>query len=119
MKKFINTLLGAFLFLTTSGAHSQTTLKIQDYPGTGNLLVRVAQANGYCKAEGLNCELKTIAAAPLGLQTMLAGDIDIAFGPTEVAAAAGARKAPIKIIGAGFADPVFFLVAGAKTVLPY
>jgi NitT/TauT family transport system substrate-binding protein len=98
-------------------AQAETTLRIQDYPGTGNLLVRVAQANGYCKAEGLNCELKTIAAAPLGLQTMLSGDIDIAYGPTEVAAAALVRKAPIKIIGAGFTQPVFFLVAGAKVKL--
>jgi len=88
-------------------AQAETTLRIQDYPGTGNLLVRVAQANGYCKAEGLNCELKTIPAAPLGLQTMLSGDIDIAYGPTEVAAAALVRKAPIKIIGAGFTQPVF------------
>lgn len=118
LKTLINVLLIAFVFLAGSAANSQTTLKIQDYPGTGNLLVRVAQANGYCKAEGLNCELKTIAAAPLGLQTMLAGDIDIAYGPAEVAAAAGARKAPIKIIGAGFVDPVFFLVAGTKTELP-
>ena len=98
-------------------AQAETTLRIQDYPGTGNLLVRVAQANGYCKAEGLNCELKTIPAAPLGLQTMLSGDIDIAYGPTEVAAAALVRKAPIKIIGAGFTQPVFFLVAGAKVKL--
>jgi NitT/TauT family transport system substrate-binding protein len=48
---------------------------------------------------------------------MLAGDIDVAYGPTEVAAAALARKAPIKVVGAGFVEPVFFLVAGNNTVL--
>ena len=98
-------------------AQAQTTIRVQDYPGTGNMLVRVAQANGYCKDAGLNCELKTIPAAPLGLQTMLSGDIDVAYGPTEVAAAALVRKAPIKIIGAGFTQPVFFMVAGAKVTL--
>lgn len=103
--------------LGSGAAQAATTLKIQDYPGTGNLLVRVAQAKGFCAAQGLECELKTIPAAPLGLQTMLAGDIDIAYGPTEVAAASAARKAPIKVIAAGFVDPVFFLVAGAKTQL--
>jgi NitT/TauT family transport system substrate-binding protein len=110
--------LAISLALAACGAvQAETTLRIQDYPGTGNLLTRVAAANGYCKEEGLNCELKTIPAAPLGLQTMLAGDIDVAYGPTEVAAAAGAKKAPIKVIAAGFVDPVFFLVAGAKTQL--
>ena len=117
MNKFSLFVLTTLAAAGMATASAQTTLKIQDYPGTGNLLVRVAVAKGYCQEAGITCELKTIPAAPLGLQTMLAGDIDVAYGPTEVAAAALARKAPIKIIGAGFQDPVFFLVAGAKTEL--
>jgi NitT/TauT family transport system substrate-binding protein len=60
------------------------TLRIQDYPGLGNILVRVAAANGYCEKHGIKCELKSIPAAPLGIQTLLAGDIDVAYGPAEV-----------------------------------
>jgi len=117
VKKLTRFAVVASTLLLTQISFAETTVRIQDYPGTGNLLVRVADAKGFCKEAGLKCELKTIPAAPLGLQTMLAGDIDVAYGPTEVAAAALARKAPIKIIGAGFVDPVFFLIAGAKTQL--
>ena len=117
MKKLSRWLLAATAVVAAQAAQAESTVRVQDYPGTGNLLVRVAQAKGFCKEVGLNCELKVIAAAPLGLQTMLAGDIDVAYGPTEVAAAALARKAPVKVIGAGFVEPVFFLVAGNNTVL--
>ena len=98
-------------------AQAQTTVRFQDYPGTGNLLVRIAQAQGYCQQAGIRCDLRTIPAAPLGMQTMLSGDIDVFFGPTEVAAAAVARRAPVQIIGAGYVDPVFFVAAGPKTEL--
>lgn len=101
-----------------AAAQAQPVVRFQDYPGTGNLLVRVAQAQGFCEQAGIRCELRTIPAAPLGMQTMLSGDIEVAFGPTEVVAAALARKAPIKVVGAGFVDPVFFVAAGAKTELP-
>jgi NitT/TauT family transport system substrate-binding protein len=67
------------------------TLRIQDYPGLGNVMVRVAAANGYCEKNGIKCELKTIPAAPLGIQTLLAGDIDVAFGPAEVVIQAANR----------------------------
>lgn len=94
------------------------TLRIQDYPGIGNLLVRVAAANGYCEKNGVKCELKTIPAAPLGIQTLLAGDIDIAFGPAEVVIQAANKGADLKIIGNGARDSIFFLMAGAHTETP-
>ncbi len=94
------------------------TLRVQDYPGIGNLLVRVAAANGYCEKNGVKCELKTIPAAPLGIQTLLAGDIDIAFGPAEVVIQAANKGADLKIIGNGARDSIFFLMAGAHTETP-
>jgi len=109
--------MAAVATAAVSAAQAQPVVRFQDYPGTGNLLVRVAQAQGYCEQAGIRCELRTIPAAPLGMQTMLSGDIEVFFGPTEVVAAAVARKAPVQIIGAGFVDPVFFMVAGAKTEL--
>ncbi|MBJ7420805.1 MAG: ABC transporter substrate-binding protein, partial [Rhodoferax sp.] len=114
---FVRSTLGAIALTLSASAMAQSVVRFQDYPGTGNLLVRVAQEQGFCQQAGIRCELRTIPAAPLGMQTMLSGDIEVFFGPTEVAAAAVARKAPISIIAAGFVDPVFFMVAGVKTEL--
>jgi NitT/TauT family transport system substrate-binding protein len=114
---FLRSTLGAIALTLSASAMAQSVVRFQDYPGTGNLLVRVAQEQGFCQQAGIRCELRTIPAAPLGMQTMLSGDIEVFFGPTEVAAAAVARKAPISIIAAGFVDPVFFMAAGAKTEL--
>lgn len=116
-KLFKRCALALVALSAVAAAQAQPVVRFQDYPGTGNLLVRVAQAQGFCEQAGIRCELRTIPAAPLGMQTMLSGDIEVFFGPTEVAAAAVARKAPIKVIGAGFVDPVFFVAAGAKTEL--
>ena len=94
------------------------TLRIQDYPGLGNVLVRVAAANGYCEKNGLKCELKTIPAAPLGIQTLMAGDIDVAFGPAEVVIQAFNKGADLKIIGSGSRGNIFYLMAGAHIETP-
>lgn len=83
----IKTVLFALVTAAALSGHASAlvgTLRIQDYPGLGNFLVRVANANGLCEKHGLKCELRTIPQAPLGLQTMLAGDIDVAYGPPEV-----------------------------------
>jgi membrane protease subunit (stomatin/prohibitin family) len=41
--------------------------------------------------------LKTIPAAPLGLQTLLAGDLDVAFGPPEVVVQAANKGADLNV----------------------
>ncbi|MFX5960874.1 hypothetical protein ABTE72_19130, partial [Acinetobacter baumannii] len=74
-------LVSAFVFalLSTQAALAQTpTLRIQDYPGIGNFLVRVANARGLCEKHGIRCELRPIPQAPLALQTLLAGDLEVA-----------------------------------------
>ena len=97
---FVRTTLGAIALTLGASAMAQTqTLRIQDYPGLGNMIVRVAAANGYCEKNGLKCELKTIPAGPLGIQTLMAGDIDVAFGPSEVVIQAANKGADLKIIG--------------------
>lgn len=56
-------LVSAFVFalLSTQAALAQTpTLRIQDYPGIGNFLVRVANARGLCEKHGIRCELRPI-----------------------------------------------------------
>ena len=116
---FLRTALGAIALVWGASVVAQTeTLRIQDYPGLGNIMVRVAVANGYCDKNGIKCELKTIPAAPLGIQTLLAGDIDIAFGPAEVVIQAANKGADLKIIGNAARDNIFFLMAGAHIETP-
>ena len=116
---FLRATLGAVVLTLSASALAQTeTLRIQDYPGLGNMIVRVAAANGYCEKNGLKCELKTIPSGPLGIQTLMAGDIDIAFGPAEVVIQAANKGADLKIIGNAARDNIFFLMAGAHTETP-
>jgi NitT/TauT family transport system substrate-binding protein len=115
---FVRTTLGAIALTLGTSAMAQSVVRFQDYPGTGNMLVRVAIEQGFCQQAGIRCELRTIPAAPLGMQTMLAGDLEVFYGPTEVIAASAARKVPIKVIAAGFVEPVFFMAAAANTELP-
>ena len=103
-----------------SPSHAQptATLRIQDYPGLGNFLVRVANAKGLCEKHGVKCELRTIPQAPLALQTLLAGDLEVAFGPPEVMLQAINKGADLKVIGSGAREPTFFLMASAALETP-
>ena len=89
------------------GVLAQDTVRVQDYPGPGNRMLRVAIANGYCDKRGIKCEAKTIPAAPLAVQTMLAGDLGIAMAPPEVVIRAVNKGADLRIIGNGACNPVF------------
>lgn len=109
-------LVSAFVFalLSTQAALAQTpTLRIQDYPGIGNFLVRVANARGLCEKHGIRCELRPIPQAPLALQTLLAGDLEVAFTPPEVLLQAVNKGADLKVIGSGASAPTFFLMASS------
>lgn len=117
----IKTVLFALVTAAALSGHASAqvgTLRIQDYPGLGNFLVRVANANGLCEKQGLKCELRTIPQAPLGLQTMLAGDIDVAYGPPEVLIQAMNKGADLKVLGNGAREPVFFLMASSALDTP-
>lgn len=116
---FYKLLTSALFVLFAHHAMADTELiRVQDYPGLGNLMVRVAAAKGFCEKNGIKCELKTIPAAPLGIQTLLAGDIDVAFGPAEVVIQAASKGADLKVIGTATRDTIFFLMAGAQTETP-
>ncbi len=118
-RSFLRAALGTVALTLGMGAMAQTTtLRIQDYPGLGNVLTRVAAANGYCEKHGVKCDLKTIPAAPLGMQTLLAGDLDVYFGPAEVAIQAFNKGADLKIIGGITSETTFFLMAGAAMETP-
>src|SRR5690606_2022431 len=67
---------GAALLPTpTLAADAPPVVRFQDYPGHGNLLIRVARSKGWCQAAGITCELKPIPQAPLGVQALIGGSI--------------------------------------------
>lgn len=110
--------IASLAFVLAGPTLAQTTLRIQDFPGLGNFLVRVANANGYCEKHGVKCELRTIPTAPLGVQTLMSGELEVAFPPPEVAIQAVNKGANLKVIASGAIAPVFFLMAGAGLETP-
>lgn len=117
-KKLIALAIASVSALSTSAMAQSTVLRIQDYPGLGNFLVRVANANGLCAKHAITCELRSIPQAPLAMQTLLAGDLDVAFTPPEVLVQAVNKGAAVKVIGSGAREPTFFLMAGAGLDTP-
>lgn len=117
MSRFLASIAAAAatLVLCIAPAHAQgkgETVKFQDYPGLGNLLIKVAIAKGYCEKAGIKCELQSIPAAPLGVQAMLAKSIDSAFGPADVMNGAILRGAKMKMVAGGAVSNVLTLIAG-------
>lgn len=78
------------------------TIKINDAPGVGNMLIRVAISKGYCDQHGIKCELQTIPNAPLAAQALLAKNIDVATLPPEVQMSAMIKGAKIRAVAGSF-----------------
>jgi NitT/TauT family transport system substrate-binding protein len=101
--------------LVSTSAQAQgkgETLRLQDYPGTGNLLARVAIKKGYCEKAGIKCELQQIPSGPLGAQALLAKSIDVGFFPPEVQVGAIQKGAKIRAVVGGASSNVFIWIAG-------
>ncbi len=77
------------------------TVRIQDYPGIGNMLFRVAASKGYCEKHEITCELKIISSGPLGASALLSKSIDVGFFPAEVQISAMIAGAKLKAILSG------------------
>lgn len=93
--------MSAALLLLAPAATAQghgETVRFQDYPGLGNLLIRVAIKKGYCEEAGIKCELQVIPTAPLGAQAAMAGSIQSFMAPFDVVNAAVQRGARMKMV---------------------
>ena len=104
-----------------SSAYAQgkgETVKIQDYPGVGNMLMRVALNKGYCEARGIKCQLQMIPSGPLGAQALLAKSIDVGFFGPEIQMNAMAKGAKLKAITSGATLNVFQIVVGNDVAVP-
>lgn len=111
-------LIGALGTLPVLAQGKGESVKFQDYPGTGNMLMRVAISKGYCEKAGIKCELQTIAAAPLAAQAMMAKSIDSFFGPTVVMNAAIQKGAKMKMVVGGAVANVWILLGGNHMASP-
>lgn len=118
MMKGMAIAIASFVALGANNAYAQKTVRIQDYPGLGNFLVRVANANGLCEKNGIKCEIRVLPSSPLGMQTLMSGDLDVAFAASETVIQIANKGADLKILGSGAREPVFFLMAAAGMSLP-
>lgn len=122
MNKCLRTVIGALSFTLLSGlALAQgkgETVRFQEYPGIGNLLVKVAKAKGFCEKNGIKCEPVVIPSGALGAQALAAGSIDVALLPIESQAGAIAKGADFVGIVGGAGSNAAVLVVSSKVELP-
>ncbi len=94
------------------------TVKFQDYPGSGNMLIRVAASKGYCEKAGIKCQLQMIPSGPLGAQALLAKSIDIGFFPPETQILAINKGAKLKALFSGATQNIFLIAIRPDLVAP-
>lgn len=109
----------AALPLPTLAADAPPVVRFQDYPGHGNLLIRVARSKGWCQAAGITCELKPIPQAPLGIQALIGDSIDVAQTPIEVLASAVLRGARLQAVVGSAVTNIFQIDAAASLALAH
>ena len=96
----------------------RTKVRIQDYPGTGNMLFRIAASKGFCQKHGITCELKIISSGPLGASALLSRSIDVGFFPAEVQISAMIAGAKLKAILSGARLNPFAIVVRKDLDIP-
>lgn len=119
--KTVSTLLSGLLLTVSAAVFAQgkgETVKFQDYPGIGNMLVRVAINKGYCEKYGIKCVAQPIPSGPLGAQAMLAKSIDSALIPAEVMVGAINKGAKMKMVVGGAVSNVNALIGGNHVPQP-
>ncbi|MCD6664331.1 MAG: ABC transporter substrate-binding protein [Comamonas sp.] len=109
----------AVVALPAAAADHRPVVRFQDYPGHGNLLIRVARSKGWCEAAGITCELKPIPQAPLGIQALIGGSIDVAQTPIEVLASAVLRGARLHAVVGSAVTNIFQIDAAAGLALAH
>ncbi len=113
--------LAALMSLTAPVAMAQgkgESVKFQDYPGTGNTLIRVAIEKGICAKYGITCQLQTIPTSPLGVQAMMAKSIDSALAPVDAVNQAVLRGSKMKMVAGGQVNSIVLLAFGNHVEAP-
>ena len=93
------------------------TLRVQ-YIAGGVMPAYIAEKRGLCAKYGFTCELKTINAAPLALQALVGGSIDVAFPLPDLAAASVSEGGDLVIVGTLRSDNHHSVLARSDVDLP-
>ncbi|HLX80429.1 MAG TPA: ABC transporter substrate-binding protein [Burkholderiales bacterium] len=101
-----------------AGQGKGEAVKFQDYPGTGNMLVRIAISKGYCEKYGIKCAVQMIPSGPLGAQAMLAKSIESSFITPEIMIGAINKGAKMKMVTGGAVTNNAILIAGNHIETP-
>lgn len=120
MNKSVGLLALLAALASAPAAHAQSTevVRINDFPGTGNIIARVAIAKKFCEKHGIRCETRVFASAPLAMQVMLSGELEVAYTPPEIVVQAALQGSHLTVMGSGFARSPFFLIVGNHLNLP-
>lgn len=108
----------AALSWAQTGPGKGETLRVQDYPGGGNTLVRVAVSKQYCERYGIKCTLRQFPNGPIGTQAFIAGELDAAYVGGEIMLSAISRGADVKMISGSYAPQPFIVIARQDMVFP-
>jgi NitT/TauT family transport system substrate-binding protein len=103
---------------TASAQGKAETVRIQDYPGVGDLPIRVAITKGYCAKYGITCELQMIPNAPLGVQAVLAKSIEGTVLAPEAVLPAIDKGARLKGVTSMFSRAVLLAAVGNHVTAP-
>jgi NitT/TauT family transport system substrate-binding protein len=113
------TIIVSMLLAGTACAQGKgETVRIQDYPGVGDLPIRVAIAKGYCAKYGITCELQMIPNAPLGVQAVLAKSIEGTVLAPEAVLPAIDKGARLKGVTSMFSRVVLLAAVGSHVDAP-
>jgi len=106
------TALFAFTAITPTSAQTNTTVRINDYPGIGNPMARILVDEKLCEKHGITCTLQVIPSASLAVQALVGGSIDVASAGADSGILAASRGMKLKVLGNALADTNFFLAVG-------
>jgi len=90
------------------------SIRLQVYPGAIiNLIQWIVVDKGFCAKHQLNCELVAVPSAPLGVQALVAGSLDVVISSADAVVQAVVGGAPIQFIGGLNPAPPFALAMRA------
>ncbi|MGD9838304.1 MAG: ABC transporter substrate-binding protein [Afipia sp.] len=123
----VGVLIGGLLVAMIESADAQDkkamgrgeTVRINTFPGSIiNLPIWVMNDQGFCRERNLKCDPTDIPSAPLALQALVGGSLDLNFSATDVALQSVSRGNKIKIVGALAPNNIFTLNVGNEVPLP-
>lgn len=104
--------------LAENGPGKGQVLRIQDYPGVGNTLLRVAASKQFCEKYGIKCQLRSLPNGAVGAQAYMAGELDVAYVGPEIMLPAVSRGADAKVVAGNYAPQPFIVVTRPGMALP-